>query len=114
MYHFNLYIFYVFFFYNLFFFQILLNLLFNLNLLSIIYLKIHTIDIETSIRNEFYSNKFKIDHKNNLKFEVTDNKLLLAGFYFAKYYIPENIVNIIKFNITYSNLIAKLASVIIN
>lgn len=41
-------------------------------------------DIEANVESEFYENKFEMDYKDNLKFEVAGNKLLLLGLYFAE------------------------------
>lgn len=86
----------------------------NLNLQLIIYLGVYTIDIKVTIKRGFYKNEFEIDHENNPKFEIADNKLLSPCPYSAKQYISEDIISMIKFNTMRSSLRAKPVFTITN
>lgn len=37
-------------------------------------------DIEAIVKSKFYGNELEKDYKDNIKFEVACNKLLLPGF----------------------------------
>lgn len=93
----------------------------------IIYSEVYTINTKVDIESKFDADEFEIDYKYNLESKVTHNKslllssclakqyvLVLPNPHPAKYYILEDTVSIIEFDIMCLSPLADLVSATID
>lgn len=71
-------------------------------------------DTEAGIKSKFYSNEFKANNKNNIKFKIASKMSLSLSLCSAEHHILEDIASMIQFNIIRSSSTAKPVSAFVN